>query len=81
MSHLLEEVVEVDVFIQDSSHTYRNMRREFETLWPYLRTGGVIVADDIQGNSAFSELQQRNPSFQRCIEQIKKEALFGVVIK
>ena len=78
---LLRETETVDVFVQDSTHTHRNMRREFETLWPHLRSGGVIIADDIQGNRAFGELKQQGLSFQCIVQEAEKRALFGVAAK
>lgn len=45
----------VDLFVHDSLHTYRNMRFEFETVWPYLSPGGIIVSDDIAMNRAFED--------------------------
>jgi hypothetical protein len=48
----------VDVFIHDSLHTYENMRFEFETVWPFLSKGGVVLSDDIDRNSAFDEFSR-----------------------
>ncbi len=77
---LLEEVETVDVFVHDSCHTYRCMKREFETIRPHMRPGGMILADDIQFNSAFGELKERNLAFQRFVEQADKQSLFGVAL-
>ena len=54
---LLDEVGVIDLFVHDSLHTYRNMKWEFETIWPYLREGGMVIADDVQDNAAFLELR------------------------
>lgn len=78
---LLKKIETVDVFVHDSTHTYRNMRWEFETLWSRLRAGGMIVADDVQGNRAFDELRQRRPAFWRVIKEVEKPPLYGVAIK
>ncbi len=40
----------MDLFLHDSLHTTRNMRREFETVWPSLRAGGLLLADDVERN-------------------------------
>ncbi len=72
----------VDVFIHDSSHTYRNMRREFEMVWPYLPQGGVLIADDVDGNGAFQELQRRHLRLWRVVRQeAKMGACFGIALK
>jgi predicted O-methyltransferase YrrM len=87
---LLEEVGAVDLFLHDSLHTYRNMRREFEAVWPRLRTGGVILADDVERNRAFGELRQKEPALRRVVEDRQERplhagavprAVFGIAVK
>ena len=87
---LLAEVGAVDVFVHDSLHTTRNMRREFETVWPRLREGGVILADDVERNNAFGELRQKSPALWRVISDVQERPLhadavprttFGIAIK
>jgi predicted O-methyltransferase YrrM len=86
---LLEVLGALDLFVHDSLHTYRNMQREFETVWPYLRTGGVILADDVERNRAFGELRRRDPALWRVVRDRERRPLhgkaapvtFGVAIK
>ena len=56
---VLDEVGRVDIFIHDSLHTYANMRREFQTVLPYMRPTGLILADDIETNLAFREFVEQ----------------------
>jgi predicted O-methyltransferase YrrM len=82
--HILPSVLgsgNVDLFLHDSLHTYRNMRWEFNTAWPHVRPGGVVVADDVQGNRAFLELRSRNPAYWRVVRQEDKPFYFGVAVK
>ncbi|MBI3760534.1 MAG: class I SAM-dependent methyltransferase [Chloroflexi bacterium] len=51
----LDEAGGADLFIHDSDHSYENMLWEFETVWPRLRSGGVLFSDDIISNSAFDD--------------------------
>ena len=89
LPRLLGEMGTVDLFVHDSLHTLGNMRREFESVWPYLRTGGALLADDVERNRAFGELRLRAPSFWRVVEDWEKSPLhgraapvvFGVAIK
>src|SRR5215208_98497 len=89
LPRLLQETRTVDLFVHDSLHTYRNMRREFDTVWPHLRKGGVILADDVERNRAFGELQRKNPTLWRVVSDVESEPLhgraapvvFGVVVK
>jgi predicted O-methyltransferase YrrM len=72
---------EVDIFLHDSLHTYRNMQREFAIAWPHLKTGGVIISDDVDGNRAFEELRKKNLRYWRVLRQEGKSSLFGIAIK
>jgi predicted O-methyltransferase YrrM len=82
LPRLLRQVGRVDVFVHDSLHTYRNMRMEFELVWPRLRPGGVLISDDIQGNAAFLELAERKDvAFHAAVQELEKDALLGVLVK
>jgi predicted O-methyltransferase YrrM len=52
---LLDRVGQIDFFMHDSEHSYECMSFEFRTAWPALRVGGVLVADDVNVNSAWAE--------------------------
>ncbi|HUF52046.1 MAG TPA: class I SAM-dependent methyltransferase [Longimicrobiales bacterium] len=71
----------VDFFLHDSLHTYANMTFEFRAIWPHLRAGGVVVSDDVEGNRAFLELRDREPSCHVTCSAAGKPALFGVALK
>ena len=45
----------IDMFLHDSSHSYRHMLWEFRQFWPHLRDGGFLVSHDVQMNAAFPE--------------------------
>jgi predicted O-methyltransferase YrrM len=77
LPRLLDELETVDLFMHDSLHTYRNMRREFEAVWPHLRTGGALIADDVERNRAFGELRQRNPALWRVVRDREEQPLHG----
>ena len=53
---LLGRLGTIDLFVHDSEHSYECMDFEFRTVWPVLREGGVLVADDWNWNDAFAEL-------------------------
>ena len=89
MPGLLEELETVDLFVHDSLHTYRNMRREFEAVWSSLRAGGALLADDVERNGAFGELRRKNPALWRVMWDREERPLhgkaapvaFGIVVK
>ena len=49
----------IDMFLHDSSHSYRHMLWEFRQFWPRLRDGGLLVSHDVQMNAAFPEFVTR----------------------
>ena len=90
LPELLRQTGAVDLFLHDSLHTYRNMRREFEAIWPRLRRGGVILADDVERNRAFDGLRRKGPALWRVIRDRQERPLheravptttFGVAVK
>jgi predicted O-methyltransferase YrrM len=81
LPRLLDKLGRVDVFVDDSLHTYRNMRMEFGSVWPRLGPRGAIVADDVEGNRAFLELQAAHPTGWGVCREAGKPALFGVVLR
>jgi predicted O-methyltransferase YrrM len=53
LQDLLNDLLEVDLFLHDSEHSYQNMMFEFETVWPHLRKEGVLLSDDTHMNESF----------------------------
>lgn len=56
---LIRRLGTIDFFLHDSEHSEPCMRFEFEAAWPALRTGGVLAADDVNGNTAFADFAAR----------------------
>lgn len=50
---LLARLGTVDSFMHDSEHSFECMWFEYEQAWPALRTGGVLISDDVNANPAF----------------------------
>jgi predicted O-methyltransferase YrrM len=73
---LLSEVGEIDLFFHDSEHSYDNMMFEFNATWRHLRPAGVLIADDIERNSAFDDFVKA-----KRIRAYRKLYAFGVVKK
>ena len=63
--------------MHDSEHTYENMTWEFQTVWPYLKTGGLLLSHDVEANSAFPDLctsvKGKSFVFERTFGGIVKE--------
>lgn len=81
-SPLLQHLGQIDLFLHDSLHTQEHMRFEFEEAWAALRPGGLLIADDIQGNRAFLELAGRPDVRATVVLRFSEgDALFGVAVK
>jgi predicted O-methyltransferase YrrM len=79
---LLTSLGQIDLFLHDSLHTYRNMRMEFAKAWPKLRPGGVLISDDVDGNAAFRELAKRHDvAASVVLREDGKKSLFGIAVK
>jgi predicted O-methyltransferase YrrM len=52
----------IDMFLHDSSHSYRHMLWEFRQFWPRLRDRGLLVSHDVQMNAAFPEFVMKTYS-------------------
>jgi predicted O-methyltransferase YrrM len=82
MPQLLPKLAPLDMFVHDSLHTYRNMRDEFALAWSALGPGGVLVSDDIEGNSAFLELAKLpDVDASVVLKEAEKNSLVGIASK
>ena len=52
---MLSQAAEVDLFFHDSLHTHAHMMFEFETAWPKLSQGGLLLSHDVHWNGAFRQ--------------------------
>ena len=76
---LLPQLGNVDIFVRDSLHTSRNMCWEFQSVTPYLGPRSVMIADDVDENSAFHDwVTRKQPVFCATVEKPDIRCLFGV---
>jgi hypothetical protein len=52
---LLTKLGKIDIFYHDSEHSYNNMWFEFNSAWESLKSGGLLLSDDITENKAFAD--------------------------
>ena len=76
---LCEKVGNVDIFLHDSEHSYRNMLFEFNTVWDYMSNEGVLLADDSFGNDAILDFVSNKGISQNRIA-FSKQGLAGIRI-
>lgn len=75
LPRILEEEKQIDFFYHDSLHTNEHMRFEYETSWPYIKDGGLLLSDDVLWSNAFhdfSKKHKRKPVIYRSFGMIKK---------
>jgi len=61
---LTNQLKKIDIFYHDSDHSYNTMMYEFETTWPFIEEGGILLADDVKNNDAFNEfIKKIKPRF------------------
>ena len=61
---LLDRLGTIDSFMHDSEHSFDCMWFEFNSAWPHLRPGGVLISDDVNSTEAFARFtreQNRRP--------------------
>ena len=81
LAPLLRDVGRVGVFVQDSRHTYRNIRRELAAVSPYLAPRAAVVVDDVERSSAFADwARDAGPAYSAVVAAEAKRALFGVAV-
>jgi Methyltransferase domain len=82
LPNLVTSIKLVDLFVHDSLHTYRHMNFEFETVWPHLRPGSAVVADNVDLNDAFREFAVKvQPTYSALVKEENATDLFGILIK
>jgi predicted O-methyltransferase YrrM len=61
---VLNELGPIDIFHHDSRHSYSNQLREYQSAWPFIKIGGMLVSDDVSNDALHdaTRLWQREPS-------------------
>jgi predicted O-methyltransferase YrrM len=67
LPELLQKLGTIDFFYHDSLHTYDHMKFEFETAWPHIKPGGLLLSDDVLWNKAYHEA---------CVKHGKKPMVY-----
>ena len=56
---LLKKLDKISIFFHDSLHTYEHMMFEYETAWPYITKGGLLISHDVLMNEAFLKFSKK----------------------
>ena len=79
LPQILNEAMEIDMFQHDSRHSYSNQLREYQTAWPFIRSGGILISDDVSNDALYKacRIWNREP----YIINQSKESPIGLVAK
>src|SRR3990172_3991420 len=80
ISKLKTRIKQFDIFMHDSSHTYKHMMEEYQISWPHLKNGGYLLSDDVSQNDAFLEFADK-VGRQSLIIQKDNQSHFGIIQK
>lgn len=79
---LLRKLGSIDLFVHDSMHTERNLRFEFDHVWPVLSDAGAMVADDVDYNRGLQSFSAANPEARTIVAAHDDgQRLFGIILK
>jgi len=79
---ILKKINSLDIFLHDSKHTYEHMKWEYKTIWPYLKSNGVLISDDTNWNESFKDFcLEKNLEFIDIKRNKKSDEKFSVLIK
>jgi predicted O-methyltransferase YrrM len=82
MTSTCASIGSIDIFIHDSLHTPQTMKYEFDKAWPFVRAGGLLISDDVEGNSVFVDfVKSRRIEKHFIAPKADKAGLFGVAFK
>jgi hypothetical protein len=81
LPRLLRRIDPPALFVHDSDHTYRNMRRELEIVTQVLRNPGAILVDDIQANASFTSwIREAQPTYSARVLTEQPGHLVGLAL-
>lgn len=75
---LVRRVAPVDLFLHDADHAPDAQQREYRTVWPWLRQGGLLISDDVT-SPVFLDFARASGARPFLIEQPGKPFPIGVV--
>lgn len=63
LPELLKEIGEIDLFLHDGDHSYDSQYQDLTVAWPYLRSGGIMIVDDVWSPAFvdFAEEREQEP--------------------
>jgi hypothetical protein len=81
MPPLMAKVGQVNLFIHDSLHTFKNTLFEMEQAATVMPAGGVMLIDDVRSHDGFATFAQRHPEFKTILVSTPDQiGAFGIAV-
>ena len=80
LEQVFNDVDDVQIFIHDSLHTYKNMMFEFNCAEKNLGKDGIIISDDVLDNDAFFDFTNQK-RLENYLVKVKHDLGLGIIIK
>ena len=80
LQETFDKLDDVDLFIHDSLHTYKNMIFEFECAEKNLSEHGMIISDDVLDNDSFFNFTSKK-RLENILIKVKDDSGLGLIIK
>jgi len=71
----------IDIFLHDSLHTYKNMYFEFNLMWPCIKKNGFLLSDDISDNNAFIDFYLAKKIIPNILKNENEKNSLGILKK
>tara|TARA_Y100000590_G_scaffold173430_2_gene198320 strand:+ start:14465 stop:15271 length:807 start_codon:yes stop_codon:yes gene_type:complete len=71
----------IDIFLHDSLHTYKNMFFEFNLMWPCIKKNGFLLSDDISDNNAFFNFYSTKKIIPNLLKNKNEKISLGILKK
>ena len=76
----LFDTLDVDIFIHDSLHTYKNMTYEFNVALKKINENGLIISDDVLENDAFHDFTKEK-NLKNYLIKVEEDVGLGIIYK
>ncbi|MBC8250014.1 MAG: class I SAM-dependent methyltransferase [Candidatus Nitrosopelagicus sp.] len=80
LEEIFNQIQDVEIFIHDSLHTYKNMIFEFECAKNNLKNKGIIISDDVVENDAFFDFTNKK-DLENYLIKVEDNSGLGISIK
>lgn len=81
LPRVIERIDSLGIFVHDSDHTTANMTREYRVAWRAMRSGSVLISDDIDANHAFVRFAERVGCAPVVLPQQQRTGYLGMARK